>query len=777
MILTKKIFCLGFLLCLIASPITIINASEVTETKTLEMASIADTQVSAGDNADLNYGRYANMGVRGRAAKDKNYYESYLKFALPKTVTSVKEAKLKLTYYSADADVVGQSHTIYTTDTGWNEGAGNVNGVENATVENRLTYNNASQLAATHTDNFTTFEITGNTPARGDVLTIDVTSIVNNYLKDNVDGINPTEVSFRIASDATTNKKGLVFRAKEVTTGGAPLLSFSYDYTYTPVVPEAIYDGLYYKSEEIYNSSGLDVDMFTLEMDSKSPLTIVTGVPNNVTPLQVGSRQTPSGQAAAAQKDGYNVLAAINADFFRINEDDAIQPRGLTVKDGVELTPINEWKFFGVLKDGTPIIGDANKYNEVKSNLMHAVGADSGYLVENGVPITVNADGGCHSEDTVAPRTAIGIKEDGSVVMTVADGRSTISNGLVLTDLAKYMAEQGCVTAVNLDGGGSSAMSIKDMKTNTFAAVNNPSDGEEREVGNTLLIIDPTTSINRTNINKTLSIAENVLKNYTFGTNPGEYPSEQKTIIEEKVNAIYELLNKTGVTQQEVDAADKELKDILSNLDSTKIPINKDELNSLVNEVNSLINNSKFGTDKDNYPIEQKDVLNQALAEALIVLTKTDVTQEEIDTASNELQIVIDKFKASKINVDTKEIRTLVSDLNAKINDSSNEEYTKEQKNILRLLLVGAEDVINNPESTQEEIDSAIAAIKETLNGFNNSANNSNNNNNDNNINDNTNNDINKEDGNNNFIVPAIIISITIVIVGVSIILFARKKV
>ena len=189
-----------------------------------------------------------------------------------------------------------------------------------------------------------------------------------------------------------------------------------------------------------------------------------------------------------------------------------------------------------------------------------------------------------------------------------------------------------------------------------------------------------------------------------------------------------------------------------------------------------MINNSKFGTDKDNYPIEQKDVLNQALAEALIVLTKNEVTQEEIDTASNELQIVIDEFKASKINVDTKEIRTLVSDLNAKINDSSNEEYTKEQKNILRLLLVGAEDVINNPESTQEEIDSAIAAIKETLNGFNNSANNSNNNN-DNNINDNTNNDINKEDGNNNFIVQAIIISITIVIVGVSIILFARKKV
>ena len=653
-----------------------VNVNATDSLTTENLTAVADTHVSAGTNADLNFGVATTLKFRGRATKDKNTFELYFKFSVTAGVKKVEEANLELTYHSVSETTIGRTFNIYTTDTGWNEGSGNVSGEENSVVENKLTYNTASTLAATHEDNYTTFEVTGSTPARGDVLTIDVKNIVNNYLKDIATGENPTDISFRIVSNEAN--KGMAFRAKEVKTGGAPLLSLSYDYTYTPVVPEAIYDGLYYKSEEIYNSSGLDVDMFTLEMDSKSPLTIVTGVPNNVTPLQVGSRQTPSGQAAAAQKDGYNVLAAINADFFRINEDDAIQPRGLTVKDGVELTPINEWKFFGVLKDGTPIIGDANKYNEVKSNLMHAVGADSGYLVENGVPITVNADGGCHSEDIVAPRTAIGIKEDGSVVMTVADGRSTISNGLVLTDLAKYMAEQGCVTAVNLDGGGSSAMSIKDMKTNTFAAVNNPSDGEEREVGNTLLIIDPTTSINRTNINKTLSIAENVLKNYTFGTNPGEYPSEQKTIIEEKVNAIYELLNKIGVTQQEVDAADKELKDILSNLDSTKIPINKDELNSLVNEVNSLINNSKFGTDKDNYPIEQKDVLNQALAEALIVLTKTDVTQEEIDTASNELQIVIDEFKASKINVDTKEIRTLVSDLNAKINDSSNEEYTKE---------------------------------------------------------------------------------------------------
>ena len=601
----KYIF-VGFTLCLLASPINNVHANVITETKTLSVSSIADTQVRAGEFADLNYGRYANMYVRGRDTIDKNYYESYLKFSIPKTVTTVNEAYLKLTYYEAGDDIIGKTFTVYTTDTTWNEGFGNVNGEENATVENKLTYNTASELAATHTDNSTTFEITGSVPVRGDVLSIDVKTIVNNYLKDNVDGENPTEISFRIVSNSSI--KPVAFRTKNVTTGENPLLSFSYDYVYTPIEPTQIYNGLSYKEEEIYNSSGMDVDMFTLEMDSSSPLTIMTGVPNNITPLQVGSRQTPSMQAKSAQDDGYNVLAAINADFFRINEDDAIQPRGLTVKDGVELTPINDWKFFGVLKDGTPIIGDATTYTEVKSELMHAVGADSGYLVENGVAITSNAAGGCHSEDTVAPRTAIGIKEDGSVVMTVADGRSEISNGLVLTDLAKYMVDQGCVTAVNLDGGGSSAMSIKNSETNSFAAVNNPSDGQEREVGNTLLIIDPTTTLNKKSINNTISKAESVLSTYSFGTNPGQYPLEQKTLIESAINEAKSLLNQEDVTQEQIDEIDNKIKELLKNLESTLIPVDRSVLNSLVNDANSLIKDSTFGIEKDNYPIEQKNI-------------------------------------------------------------------------------------------------------------------------------------------------------------------------
>ena len=52
------------------------------------------------------------------------------------------------------------------------------------------------------------------------------------------------------------------------------------------------------------------------------------------------------------------------------------------------------------------------------------------------------------------PRTALGIKRDGSVVYYVLDGRGAHSAGATLDELAADMLELGCVDIINLDGGG-----------------------------------------------------------------------------------------------------------------------------------------------------------------------------------------------------------------------------------------------------------------------------------------------------------------------------------
>lgn len=75
-----------------------------------------------------------------------------------------------------------------------------------------------------------------------------------------------------------------------------------------------------------------------------------------------------------------------------------------------------------------------------------------------------------------APRTAIGVKKDGTVILLVVDGRSSASAGMSLTELANYMVKLGAVEALNFDGGGSSEM-VLDGKI-----LNNPSDGRERAV-------------------------------------------------------------------------------------------------------------------------------------------------------------------------------------------------------------------------------------------------------------------------------------------------------
>jgi exopolysaccharide biosynthesis protein len=81
------------------------------------------------------------------------------------------------------------------------------------------------------------------------------------------------------------------------------------------------------------------------------------------------------------------------------------------------------------------------------------------------------------------PRTAIGALADGRALLVVVDGRQPASVGMTLDELARLMIELGAVEAINLDGGGSSAMVVQ----GTLA--NHPSDAAgERPVSDAILV-------------------------------------------------------------------------------------------------------------------------------------------------------------------------------------------------------------------------------------------------------------------------------------------------
>ena len=77
-------------------------------------------------------------------------------------------------------------------------------------------------------------------------------------------------------------------------------------------------------------------------------------------------------------------------------------------------------------------------------------------LIVNGEPASVRGE-----SSGLNPRTAIGQRKDGAVLMLVIDGRQASSLGATYSDLITLMLEYGAVNAINMDGGSSSLMYYK----------------------------------------------------------------------------------------------------------------------------------------------------------------------------------------------------------------------------------------------------------------------------------------------------------------------------
>ena len=114
----------------------------------------------------------------------------------------------------------------------------------------------------------------------------------------------------------------------------------------------------------------------------------------------------------------------------------------------------------------------------------------------------------------VAPRTAVGIKKDGSIFTAVIDGRSTDSKGLTLQNTAKLMKDLGAHYAMTFDGGGSSTVVTRELGDSKVTVQNKPSDGNERAVSNSLLFI----SKYKTSALATIAPKSNVLEVFEGAT-------------------------------------------------------------------------------------------------------------------------------------------------------------------------------------------------------------------------------------------------------------------
>lgn len=129
-------------------------------------------------------------------------------------------------------------------------------------------------------------------------------------------------------------------------------------------------------------------------------------------------------------------------------------------------------------------------YNVNLKDLDFSIGGGS-LMVKNGQAVTsfTTNIAGNH------PRTAVGISQDRrQLIIITVDGRTSNFRGVTQPELAKILIELGAYEAINLDGGGSTEMLVKNLGQTSPKIVNTPSDGGERRVHNGIGIISKSES-------------------------------------------------------------------------------------------------------------------------------------------------------------------------------------------------------------------------------------------------------------------------------------------
>ena len=168
--------------------------------------------------------------------------------------------------------------------------------------------------------------------------------------------------------------------------------------------------------------------------------------------------ETGSGQKVIDMANADGATAGMNAGGFYDPEGHGRggMPLGAVIKDGVLVCnfPSDFNTIIGFDARHRLIVGDMSPEAAIAAGMMDGI-AFGPALVINGERVPTGSAGG------VNPRSAIGQRSDGAVLLLSIDGRQPTSLGATASELEDIMLEYGAVNAANLDGGSSSVLYYK----------------------------------------------------------------------------------------------------------------------------------------------------------------------------------------------------------------------------------------------------------------------------------------------------------------------------
>jgi exopolysaccharide biosynthesis protein len=213
-----------------------------------------------------------------------------------------------------------------------------------------------------------------------------------------------------------------------------------------------------------------------------------------------------------------NALAGINGSFFKMRGVDPDDNQKVDGKPVLEPSKLDRNRSVVYLRENNLVIAENNeKDNKRKRHQQGSIAINKRRVSIVKDSADINWEHQLRGEDVIStgpvmilenidqkipndafdndrhPRTAIGKKANGTIVLLVVDGRAKESAGMSIPELQKIFRWLHCTEAINLDGGGSTTMYIKGQPFK--GVVNYPTDNKkydhagEREVANALILV------------------------------------------------------------------------------------------------------------------------------------------------------------------------------------------------------------------------------------------------------------------------------------------------
>ena len=199
-------------------------------------------------------------------------------------------------------------------------------------------------------------------------------------------------------------------------------------------------------------------------------------------PLKVkvgySSKLGRTGETVSEMAKHYNALAAINGGgFLDVSPNGQTGgtggiPSGIMISKGNIIYPkekenydIKESCVFGIDNKGHMYVGPATTKDLINKNIQEAISFSPTLIVDGEPFISENSLGGMN------PRTAIGQRKDGSIILLTIDGRQGLKLGATLKDVQNIMLKLDAINAMCLDGGGSTTMYYNNEIINTPSSI------------------------------------------------------------------------------------------------------------------------------------------------------------------------------------------------------------------------------------------------------------------------------------------------------------------